>query len=401
MGQGYDVAVVGGGIVGLATAHALLAKRPALRLAVLEKEAQLGQHQSGHNSGVIHSGIYYRPGSLKAKLCVAGAQRMAAFCEAHGIRWERPGKLIVATEPRELPALEELQRRAAANGVPGVRRLGPKELRDIEPEVRGIAGLHAPSTGIADYPGVVRALAAQVMGAGGEVLTGQAVRRIHGRAEGLTLETGERAVQARLLVNCAGLHADRVARLAGAQPDVQIVPFRGEYYRVRPERCHLVRALVYPVPDPAFPFLGVHFTRTVDGGLEAGPNAVLAFAREGYGWQRVHLGELWETVRFPGLWRLARRYWRTAAYEYWRSLSKAAFVRSLQRLLPAIRAEDLSPGGSGVRAQAMTAAGALVDDFRILASERAVHVLNAPSPAATASLLIGEHIAELALQRLR
>jgi L-2-hydroxyglutarate oxidase len=392
-----DVVVVGGGIVGLATAWALRQARPDLGLAVLEKEPGLGRHQSGHNSGVIHSGIYYRPGSLKARLAVEGARRMVAFCREHGIRHAVCGKVIVAVEERELPVLDELARRGQANGVPGVSRLDPAALREVEPAVRGLAALHVASTGIADYPAVVETLARLLRDHGVEVIPG--VRVLGGRPEGsgLRLETSRGAVLAGRVVNCAGLYADRVARSLGAEPGVRIVPFRGEYHLLAPGRQDLVRGLVYPVPDPRLPFLGVHFTRRVDGSLEAGPNAVLAWAREGYSRLRLHPGELWETLTFPGFRRLVRRYGRQALEEYRRSFSKAAFAQALARLVPSVRPEDLRPGGAGVRAQAVDAEGRLLDDFHLVRDERAVHVLNAPSPAATASLAIGEHLAALAV----
>lgn len=390
-----DVAIVGGGLVGLATALALTEAHPNLRLTILEKEAQPGRHQSGRNSGVIHSGVYYRPGSLKARLCVEGARRMVAFCHAHGVRHEVCGKVIVATLERELPALEELHRRAAANAVPGVTRIDAQALREIEPGVRGLAALHVASTGIADYPGVVAALARVLTARGAQIRLGAELVGARPEGSGLRLRTAAGDLVAGVLVNCAGLYSDIVAGRCGIRPPVRIVPFRGEYYMVRPERRGLVRGLVYPVPDPRYPFLGVHFTRTVNGDVEAGPNAVLALAREGYSWGRVNAGELASTLGYAGFRRMAARHWRMAAYEYYRSLHKRAFVAALRRLVPAVRGEDLVPGGAGVRAQAVAPDGALVDDFRIVRDGRAIHVLNAPSPAATASLAIGSYIAEL------
>lgn len=392
----YDVAIVGGGIVGLATGLALLERRPSLRLAVLEKEGEIAAHQTGHNSGVIHAGIYYRPGSLKARLCLEGARRLTAFCDAHGVRYERCGKVVVATHAGELPALEELYRRGTASGVPGLRKIGPAELRDIEPHVAGVAALHSPHTGIVDYRSVAAAIAAELRRRGGQVATRAGVTAVHRDGRHLRLETSAGEVPARWLINCAGLYSDVVARLIGARPGVQIVPFRGEYYLLRPERRHLVRGLIYPVPDPRLPFLGVHLTRTVRGEVEAGPNAVLALAREGYTRGSIHLRELWETLSYRGFRSLARRYWRTGVYECYRSLSKAAFVRSLRRLVPGIRPEDVVPGGAGVRAQAVDAEGRIVDDFRIVETPWAIHVLNAPSPAATASLSIGSYVAQVA-----
>jgi L-2-hydroxyglutarate oxidase LhgO len=392
----YDIAVVGGGIVGLATARALLEQAPGTSLVVLEKEAALATHQTGHNSGVIHSGIYYRPGSHKARLCVAGVGLMMRFCEENGIRVDRVGKVIVATCDAELPRLQTLFERGTANGVGGLRLIDPARLRQIEPHASALAGIHSPNTAIVDYRQVCEALARDLASRGVSFEKSFAVSAIV-RTGGVTeLRSGERAVSARRMINCAGLHSDRVARMAGATPDVQIIPFRGEYYMVRPERRDLVRGLIYPVPDPEFPFLGVHFTRTVHDEVEAGPNAVLAFAREGYTLATIHPRELAGTLRFAGFWAMARRYWRMGSYEMYRSLSKSAFVRALQRLVPAIQPEDVTPGGAGVRAQAVTREGMLVDDFRIVADAHAIHVLNAPSPAATASLAIGRHIAGLA-----
>jgi L-2-hydroxyglutarate oxidase LhgO len=390
----YDVVVIGGGIVGLATALNLGQRLPRLRLAVLEKEAQLAAHQTGNNSGVIHSGLYYKPGSLKARTCVEGARRMVAFCRQYDIPHEICGKLVVATREQELPALAELLNRARQNGVPGVVELGPEQFRDVEPHAAGIRALHLPGTGIVNYACVARKLGELIAHAGGAICTGTRVTGLKTQAGGeVVVSTSQGEVCSKFVVNCAGLHCDRVARLAGAHLDARIVPFRGEYYLVEPSRRHLVRGLIYPVPDPRFPFLGVHFTRNVNGDVEAGPNAVLALQREGYRWDQVNLRDTLETLTFPGFWRMARKYWRTGIGEMYRSLSKAAFVRALQRLLPDIRAEDLIPGGAGVRAQAVLANGAMVDDFRIVRQERAIHVLNAPSPAATASLSIGEQIA--------
>lgn len=397
--QGYDIVIVGGGIVGLATALALTESRPHLRLAVAEKEPQLGAHQTGHNSGVIHSGIYYRPGSYKARLCVGGARRMVQFCAEHGIRVDRCGKVIVATSPDELSRLDDLHARGTANGVPGLERIGPERLRELEPRAAGLAAVHSPSTSIVDFGEVARAIAAVIRARGVDFALGMNVRRVLRADGGLRVETDQEELRTRYLINCAGLYSDVVARHAGVAPDVRIIPFRGEYFFLRPERRSLVRGLIYPVPDPQFPFLGVHFTRTVHGEVEAGPNAVLAFAREGYTMGRVRPGELLDTLGYPGFWRMARRHWRTGAYEVWRSLSARTFLRSLQRLVPSLSLGDLVRGGAGVRAQAVAPDGALVDDFRIRETDRAIHVLNAPSPAATASLSIGQHIAERAVQR--
>ncbi len=394
-----DIAVIGGGLVGAATALAL-AGRDGLKVAVLETEDRLAAHQSGHNSGVIHSGLYYKPGSLKAALCVEGARDLYRFCAEEGIAHQRCGKLVVATDPDELPRLDELERRGQANGLVGVRRLRAEEIREIEPHAAGIAALHVPETGIVDYPAVARAYGRKVEERGGTVWTGAKVTAVRREQGGLVAETRRGAVACRLLVNCAGLQADRVAMLCGAAVDVRIIPFRGEYYELVPERQDLVRGLIYPVPDPRFPFLGVHLTRMVKGGVEAGPNAVLALRREGYRWRDVSPRDLAETAAWPGFWKLAARFWKIGAYEVRRSLRKPVFVRDLQRLVPEIRDQDLHRAGAGVRAQALDRDGALVDDFRIVTSERAVHILNAPSPAATASLAIGRKIAETAVAAL-
>ena len=396
MSDRFDLAVIGGGIVGLATARALLAERPGLRLVILEKEARLASHQTGHNSGVIHSGIYYKPGSHKARLCVEGARLMKQFCAEHGIRVDPIGKVIVATSEAELPRLQALFERGTANGVQGLALLDRDQLREIEPHAAALRAIHSPATSIVDYGEVAQALARDLLTQGTVIRTGARVTAIQRTDSGFDLSTGSGPIQARRLVNCAGLYSDVVARLAGARPGVRIIPFRGEYYMIRPERHDLVRGLIYPVPDPEFPFLGVHFTRTVHGDVEAGPNAVLAFAREGYRFGRIHLRELAGTLGYRGFWSMARRYWRTGSYEMYRSLSKAAFVQALQRLLPEIGPADITPGGAGVRAQAVAEDGSLVDDFRIARSTDAIHVLNAPSPAATASLAIGGHIAGLA-----
>jgi (S)-2-hydroxyglutarate dehydrogenase len=393
--QKCEVAIVGGGIVGLATALALTERFPRCPVAIIEKESQLARHQTGHNSGVIHTGIYYKPGSYKARLCVEGVRQLKAFCDANRVPYESCGKVIVATTEAELPRLQILHERGTANGVHGLRMIEPAELHEIEPQARAVRALHSPTTAIVDYGVVARAMAAQLERRGVAIVTGVALRAIVRRADGLHLETSHNPVQARNLVNCAGLYADSVARLMGVQPEVRIIPFRGEYYTLRPE-CHVVRGLVYPVPDPEFPFLGVHFTKRISGEVEAGPNAVLAFAREGYRMRTINLPELLGVLGYRGFWAMAAKYWRTGGYEFYRSLSKRAFVRALQFLVPAVRADDLAPGGAGVRAQAVTPDGALVDDFKITQTANAIHVLNAPSPAATASLAIGQHIAGLA-----
>lgn len=388
----FDLAIIGGGIIGLATAMEVTQRYPRLRLVVLEKEEQLAAHQTGHNSGVIHSGIYYKPGSLKAQTCVTGAQALVTFCDQHGIPYERCGKVVVATTAEELPRLEELYRRGTANGVVGMEMIGPERLRELEPHATGIKALHVPSTGIIDFPRVARTYAKLVQEQGGEIRLRHQVNRIVQTNEGLMVETSQGTVATQYLVNCAGLLCDRVARMTGASPDMQIVPFRGEYYTMAPHRRSLVKNLIYPVPDPALPFLGVHFTRTIDGLVEAGPNAVLAFAREGYKKSDFVPRDLRETLTFSGFWKMARRYWYTGMGEVVRSFNKAAFVKALQRLLPELTADDLQPGGSGVRAQAIASSGALVDDFVFSVTGKALHVLNAPSPGATASLAIGQMI---------
>jgi len=396
--QSADLAIIGGGIVGLATALALTEANPRLRLIMLEKEAKIASHQTGHNSGVIHSGIYYKPGSLKARTCVDGARRMKQFCDTHGIKWEACGKVIVATDERELPRLSNIYERGQANGLTGLKMLTAEEVREYEPNCRAVRAIHVPETGIVDYVQVAGKMADLIQQRGGRILTGAGVTAIRRRGSGLTLETAQGAVEARYLVNCGGLHSDRAAALMGVTPEVRIIPFRGEYYMLRAERRSLVRGLIYPVPDPEFPFLGVHFTRTIHGDVEAGPNAVLAFAREGYSLGTVRPGEFLGTLGYSGFWHMARKYWRVGAYEMYRSASKAAFVRSLQKLVPQIASGDLERGGAGVRAQAVAPDGSLVDDFKISVTPGAVHVVNAPSPAATASLAIGRHVAALAAE---
>ncbi|MGW0771206.1 L-2-hydroxyglutarate oxidase [Streptomyces sp. NPDC002676] len=391
-----DVLVVGGGIVGLSTAYAITRAAPGTRVTVLEKEPGPARHQTGRNSGVIHSGIYYRPGSLKARYAVRGATEMVKFCAEYDIAHAVTGKLIVATEREELPRLHALVQRGRENGIP-VRELGPAQITEYEPEVRGLAAIHVGTTGVCDFVGVARQLA---QASGAEVRYGARVVRVDRRPERgvAVLTSAGDVVRARVLVNCAGLYCDEVARLTGDEPGVRIVPFRGEYYELaRPE---LVRGLVYPVPDPAFPFLGVHLTRGIDGGVHIGPNAVPALAREGYGWGVVRPRELAGTVAWPGSWVIARRHWRYGAGELRRSVSKGAFLEAVRRLLPAAEASDLVPAPAGVRAQAVLRDGTLVDDFLIREGNRAVHVLNAPSPAATASLPIGREVGRRALGML-
>ena len=398
MADRYDVAIIGSGIVGLATALNLTERFPRARVVILEKEPRIAAHQTGHNSGVIHSGIYYRPGSYKAQQCGEGKGLMRAFCEKHGIKVVDCGKVIVATSADELPRLQTLYERGQANGVP-VEMIEPDRLREIEPHAAGIRAIWSPTTAIVDFTEVAQAMASDLRQRGVEIEIGAGVTQIARTGDGVDLWATRRAVLAKRIINCAGLYCDVVARMAGARPDLQIVPFRGEYYMIRPDRRHLVRTLIYPVPDPEFPFLGVHFTNTVHGEVEAGPNAVLAFSREGYTFGRVRPWELGHTLTYSGVWHMARKYWKTGSYEMYRSLSKKAFVKALQRLVPEIRPEDVERGGAGVRAQAVAPDGALIDDFRIVADDTGIHVLNAPSPGATASLSIGKHIAGLAAER--
>jgi L-2-hydroxyglutarate oxidase LhgO len=396
---------VGGGIVGLATALAMLQKRPGASLTVLEKERSLAFHQTGRNSGVIHAGVYYKPGSLKATTCARGRVLLEQFCEAHGVPFERCGKVIVATRDEEVPRLDELERRGRANGLTGIKRLRKEEIREREPHASGVEGLFVTETGIVDYTLVARAYAAELGRRSAEIVTEARVLSIAERGDRVRVESTGGAFEARVLVACAGLESDRVAELAGLQPGVRIVPFRGEYWMLTPSRSHLVRSLIYPVPDPAFPFLGVHFTRRIDSErgrnmIEAGPNAVLALAREGYTRTSFRARDAWDTARWPGFWRMARRHWRMGLHEQVRSLSRAAFARACATLVPDITAGDLVQGGAGVRAQAVGHDGSLLDDFAFAEGPRMVHVINAPSPAATASLAIGEHVAERAARWL-
>jgi len=395
--QVYDVAIIGGGIVGLATAMALT-EHARLSLIVLEAEDHIAAHQTGHNSGVIHSGLYYKPGSLKARNCVEGRELLYRFCAENGIAHDRCGKLVVATREDELSRLDELERRGQANGLQGLRHLSGDELHDYEPHASGIAALLVPETGIVDYAQVAKVYAQKVCDAGGVVQTGSRVRRIDRRDAELVLETTRGEVHCRYVIACAGLQADRVARLCGIDPQVRIVPFRGEYYELIEARRSLVKNLIYPVPDPRFPFLGVHFTRMIHGGVEAGPNAVLAFKREGYRKTSFSFNDALSLATYAGFWRMAARYWKTALAEFYRSLSKRVFVKSLQRLIPELHDDDVRAAGAGVRAQALNAQGKLVDDFHIIEAERMIHVLNAPSPAATASISVGRTIAAMAMK---
>lgn len=396
----YDVIIIGAGAVGLGMGLEITRRFPRQRLLVLEKEERVAAHQSGHNSGVIHSGVYYKPGSLKARLCVPGAAAMLEFCREHGVPYQVCGKVIVATQQAELPRLEELKKRGELNGLSGLRLIDSAELREIEPHAAGLQALLVPSTGVTDYAAVCEKYAELITRQGATVRCSAPAQAIKRSANGIVVETPQGAFSASALINCAGLYSDCICRMAGDDPGVMIVPFRGEYYDLVPERASLVRALIYPVPDPRFPFLGVHFTRRISGRVDAGPNAVLALAREGYRHRDINLRDLASSFSFPGFWRMARRHWRSGLDEWHRSLSKAAFVHALQRLVPEVKEGDLVPGGSGVRAQAVTPDGALVDDFHFVPSGKVLHVLNVPSPAATASLTIGKAIVDMAADSL-
>lgn len=395
----YDMIVVGGGIVGLATAFRILEARPGIRLLLLEKEASLGRHQTGNNSGVLHAGLYYKPGSEKAKLSVNGLKQLVAFCREQGIAYDVCGKIVVATSRDELPRLELLYERGTQNGLRGLCKLSAKEIREIEPHAAGIAAVRVPEEGIVDFPAVARTLGELIAGAGGKLQLNSRCLRMAPNSTGWTVSTTGGNFHGRFVITCGGLHSDRLVHAAGQKSGTKIIPFRGEYYKIRKERQYLVRNLIYPVPDPKFPFLGVHFTRLIHGGIEAGPNAVLAFAREGYRWTNVNFRDLIESLCFPGLWKFLLKFPNICGQEIYRSLSKREFCRSLQRLVPDIRKEDLEAGGAGVRAQAMTAQGNLVEDFQFQEDERILHVVNAPSPAATACLAIGERIAKRVLAR--
>ncbi len=393
--------MVGAGLVGLASAYRLLEAMPGTNVVVLEKEGDVARHQSGNNSGVLHAGLYYAPGSLKAALAVNGIRQMVAFCRLHDLPHEVCGKLVVATSDDELQRLRELMRRGQANGLRGIEWLETARMREIEPNVGGIAAIHVPEEGIVDYVRVARALAVEIARLGGRVATGAEVRALRSNAHGWIAETSAGAFAGTMLVNCAGLHCDRIARMAGEHPALRIIPFRGEYFVLRSNRQHLIRNLIYPVPDPAFPFLGVHFTRMIKGGVEAGPNAVLAFAREGYRRRDINMRDMVDAMTFPGLWKFLAHYPSIAWRELRHSFRPEYFALALQRLVPGLRADDLCPGGAGVRAQAMRPDGVLVNDFVIQEGPRAVHLLNAPSPAATASLAIGELVARRVAARIR
>ena len=395
-----DVIVIGGGIVGLATAYKLLEQKPGLKLRILEKEKSIGLHQSGHNSGVIHSGIYYKPGSMKAKNCRRGVEELLLFCDKFNVQYDLCGKVIVAVNLEEVNRLDALYKRGLENGISDVRIIDSQELKDLEPHATGIKAIHVPSTGIINYTSVVDELAKQIIKRGGEIKTKATVKGFVRKAGECIVNTQMCDYPTELVINCAGLYSDKIAQLAGENSSISIIPFRGEYYMLKPESRHLVNSLIYPVPDPRFPFLGVHFTRRIDGSVEAGPNAVLATAREGYRRRDFSFQETWELLTNPGFWKIGRNYWKTGMGEYTRSLFKPLFVKALQYLVPAIQGSDLVPGGSGVRAQAMDKTGKLLDDFSIVKSERFIHVLNAPSPAATASFAIGSIIAAQAFQNI-
>jgi L-2-hydroxyglutarate oxidase len=393
----FDAAIIGGGIVGLATAWQLSRLKPEWKLVVIEKESTLAFHQTGRNSGVIHSGIYYRPGSLRARNCREGKLLLEQFCTEHQIAWNRTGKVIVATQESQLAQLQTIYERGQQNGV-DCRIIDRSRLVELEPHCAGIRAIHVPESGIVDYPGVCQKLAELLRASGAEIYLNACVESMEQRADSVRVTTSTGIVEAKQVINCAGLHSDRVARQSGLPMKEMIVPFRGEYFELKPAAQPLCRTLIYPVPDPRFPFLGVHFTRMVHGGVECGPNAVFALAREGYDWGTVNARDLWESLTYPGFWRLVSKNWRTGLGEVWRSLSKAAFVKALQQLVPEIRSEHLEAAPAGVRAQALGLDGKLVDDFVILRHERVVNVCNAPSPAATASLNIGKHVAELVIR---
>lgn len=396
----YDIIVAGGGIVGLATAYRLLEAKPKLKLLLLEKESRLAAHQTGNNSGVLHAGLYYKPGSVKAQCAVQGLQQMLAFCRTHGISHDQCGKIVVATSEDELPRLETLWERGTANGLAGLRKLNAQQIKEIEPHATGLAAIHVPQEGIVDYLAVCEKMGELIRQAGGEIRLNTKLLKAVQHSADWTVETSAGSFQAKFVITCGGLHADRMVSAAGQKPTAKIVPFRGEYYQIKKDRQFLVRNLIYPVPDPKFPFLGVHFTRLIGGGIEAGPNAVLAFAREGYKWTTINPRDLAESLFFPGLWKFLAKYPSMCGYEIRRSFSRAEFTRSLQKLVPDIREDDIETGGAGVRAQAMLPEGKLIEDFHFEEARGILHVINAPSPAATASLAIGQKILEKVLPRL-
>ncbi len=395
----YDILIIGGGIVGLATALKIKESQPTLKVVLLEKEATLAAHQTGHNSGVIHSGIYYKPGSMKATNCIRGYQLLLAFCDQHEIPYDLCGKIIVATSAEEIPQLDKILERGHQNGLSGIKRLSVEAMKEQEPYVAGVDALLVPQTGIINYKQVSEKYAEIFCQQDGEIMLGEKVQDVQVKGAISTVITNHHTYDTRLVINCAGLYSDKIAQLTGQQVDLRIVPFRGEYYELVPDKQHLVNNLIYPVPDPNFPFLGVHFTRMIQGGIEAGPNAVLAFRREGYTRTALHMPEFVETLTWPGFQKVAAKYWQAGLGEIYRSFSKAAFTKALQKLIPAIREEDLVPAEAGVRAQACSREGGLLDDFLILEDAQAINVCNAPSPAATSSLSIGQTVSELALKR--
>ena len=396
----YNVVVVGGGIVGLASALKVKEANPKFRVAIMEKEKAIAQHQTAHNSGVIHSGLYYKPGSAKAKNCVDGYYELVRFCEDEEVNFELCGKIVVATSAEEVPYLHRLAERGEANGLTNIKKLSTDELKEHEPHVAGVEGLFVPQTGIIDYKEVASKYSEKFQHFGGDVFTGNEVVDFRKKGNFVEVITGKQTLVTRLVINCTGLHSDKITALTGVKPDYRIIPFRGEYYELKPEAQHLVTNLIYPVPDPNFPFLGVHFTRMINGGIEAGPNAVLAYSREGYKKTDVHFGELTGSLTYKGFREVAKKYWRTGMGEFYRSYSKRAFTKALQHLIPEIQKKDLKRGGAGVRAQACDKNGGLIDDFLIFENDQFINVGNAPSPAATSSLAIGKHVAQLATKKL-
>jgi L-2-hydroxyglutarate oxidase len=394
--KGYDIAVIGGGIIGMATAMRLAQEFPRYKVAVLEKDDEVAKHQTGHNSGVIHAGIYYAPGTQKANFCSVGGRQLRQFCDEHSIPYEMCGKVIVATTDEEAPRLDELFRRGTANGAEGLEMVGQERLRELEPYAAGIKAIFSPNTGIIDFKRVTQAYATEFSENGGDLMLNTPVHGITRRSGKIHLETARGEIVAQRIINCAGLHADAVARMMGVEPGLRIVPFRGEYFSIRPDRAHMVKGLIYPVPDPKLPFLGVHFTKRINGSVEAGPNAVLAMAREGYSKTSFNVSDAMGTLSYPGFWRMAKAYWKTGFDEQYRSMRKGVFLRSLQKLMPEIQMEDLTEPGAGVRAQAIDRKGNLLQDFAISETENAIHVLSAPSPGATSSLTISRYIVDMA-----
>ena len=397
----HDITILGGGIIGLATAMVMTKRHPGIQVLLLEKESRLGVHQTGHNSGTIHSGIYYKPGSLKAAFCVKGSRTLVEFCRDHSIPFQLCGKVIAAATEEERPRLQELYRRGEANGVRGLRLIGPEQLKEIEPHAAGVQALQVPAAGIVNFSQVAQAYAARIEAQGGTIQTDTALLEMRKEAGELILSTTQGILRTRFLINCGGLHADRVARTSGSRTSLQIVPFRGEYFELVPEKRHLVRTLIYPVPDPALPFLGVHLSKHLDGRVDAGPNAVLALKREGYRRKDLSFFDSLEMLSFPGFWKMTARYWETGVEELFRSYNKTIFSHSVQKLVPEVQEKDLVPGGTGVRAQAVDRAGTLLDDFYLLQDNQTLHVCNAPSPAATASIPIGEFITETAIKQFQ